>query len=234
MTNEFNNYDYNYDEINDDNDEEANGFWEGAYDALGHGAQGVAMGWSDELMGLYGGLGRVMANGTLRALGYSVNGESFADAWFKGYTDYRDFARQELSKGNERNPVISGGSEVLGAAFSPIKLAKPKGYTGSTLGNFIAHPVDIARARWKDAILTGAVNGIGSTDYKNNTWEDYAKNIGMGVAGNIGGTYLGNATCGAGNMMYPIQRGMTNAGVQSVPYIFGYKNNEEDEEYNNL
>lgn len=227
MDNEFNNYDNYYDQA-DNNDDDSNVFLDTAYDALGHGAQGVALGWSDELMGFYGGLGRVMANGTLRALGYPVNGESFADAWNKGYTDYRDFARQELKKGNERSPVISAGSEVLGAAFSPIKVAKTRRYTGS-LGNFSARPADIVSARWKNAIGTGIINGVGSTDKQNNTWGDYAKNVGVAVIGNYIGTDLGNRYFGTRNMMYPIGRGLMNAGVQFVPYFYGSNNDDEEE-----
>ena len=34
------------------------------------------------------GSGRVMANGIRRASGYDVNGESFSDAWNKGYQEY--------------------------------------------------------------------------------------------------------------------------------------------------
>ena len=89
-------------------------------DGINHTAQGIALGWSDEAFGAVGGTGRVMANGIRRASGYDVNGESFGDAWNKGYQEYRDFARQELQNGYERNPAISAGSEIIGSAISPI------------------------------------------------------------------------------------------------------------------
>ena len=48
-----------------------------------------------------------MANGLMQAAGQNVNGESFGDAWNKGYQEYRDYARQELNDGYERHPGIS-------------------------------------------------------------------------------------------------------------------------------
>ena len=39
----------------------------------------------------------------------------------KGYQEYRDFARQELNDGYQRNPIISGLAEFGGALASPIK-----------------------------------------------------------------------------------------------------------------
>lgn len=77
-------------------------------DGIGHAAQGVSLGWSDELMGVIGGTGQLMGNAIWRATGHSTNGETLADAWRNGYQEYRDFARQKLQDGYERHPIISG------------------------------------------------------------------------------------------------------------------------------
>ena len=107
----------------------------------------------------------------MRALGQNVNGESFGDAWNKGYQEYRDFARQELNDGYQRNPTISAGAEVVGATMSPVTPFKARGFTGS-LGKIVSHPEDIARARWLNSVATGTANGAGYTDQ--NTLGEYA------------------------------------------------------------
>ena len=65
------------------------GFGQAIADGINHAAQGASLGWSDEAFGAIGGTGRVMANGLMRVAGQNVNGESFGDAWNKGYTEYR-------------------------------------------------------------------------------------------------------------------------------------------------
>jgi len=199
-----------------------------AIDGVNHFAQGAGLGWSDELNGIIGGAGRVAANGLMRATGNNVNGESFGDAWNKGYTEYRDFARQELNNGYQRNPAISTGSEIIGSAISPVKVHTPRGYTGSTLGNFIPHPEDIARSRWINTVGTGTINGAGYTN--DNTPEDYITNISNSIGMNFLGTSLGNKAFGAKNDIHQFGRGFMNAGAQAVPYVKNYfKKKEEDE-----
>ncbi len=136
-------------------------------DGINHTAQGIALGWSDEAFGAVGGTGRVMANGIRRASGYDVNGESFGDAWNKGYQEYRDFARQELQNGYERNPAISGLAEIGGALVSPIKP-----FSGM-----------------KGAIANGVIGGVGMTDTNNPT--EYIVNIGLNTAGSVTGEKVG-------------------------------------------
>ena len=137
-------------------------------DGINHTAQGIALGWSDEAFGAVGGTGRVMADGIRRASGYDVNGESFGDAWNKGYQEYRDFARQELQNGYERNPAISSLAEVGGALASPIKPFK--GIIGAT--------------------ANGVIGGVGMTDTNNPA--EYAINIGLNTAGSIVGEKFGS------------------------------------------
>lgn len=196
-------------------------------DGANHMAQGVSLGWSDELMGAIGGIGRVTANGVMRAAGQNVNGESFSDAWNKGYQEYRDFARQELKDGSERNPTISTVAEIAGAAISPVTPFKTRGYTGS-LGKFIAHPKDIASARWRNTIGTGVISGIGTTD--ENTLGNYAKNIIGNTIANVGGTFFGNKLFGRGNNMYRFGRSVMNGAAQTTPYIYNYFRKPEDNE----
>ena len=197
-----------------------NGAGQMMLDGINHFAQGTTLGWSDEMMGAIGGVGRVAGNGIARAMGYSVNGENYLDAWNKGYQEYRDFARQELQDGYQRNPGISATSEIVGSAMSPITPFKTKGYTSSTLGKFVAHPEDIARARQLNAIGNGVINGVGYTD--NNNLTDYITNIGMGIGTNYGGTLLGNRVFGSRNSMFPVGRSIMNGFAESVPYVYNY------------
>ena len=148
--------------------EQANGLGQKTLDAVNHAAQGIGLGWSDELNGVIGGAGNVLANGVMRAFGQDVNGESFGDAWKRGYTEYRDFARQELNDGYERNPIVSGLAEVGGALVSPIKPFS--GMTG--------------------AVANGVIGGVGMTD--TNSPAEYAINIGLNTAGSIAGEKFGN------------------------------------------
>lgn len=215
----------NYNYYSNNNQQNTYGNWSLLTDAVGHTAQGASLGWYDEGLGIIGGTGRVLANGTMRTLGRPVNNESFADAWNKGYRDYRNFARNELAAGYQRHPYISGGTEILGAGISPIKVHNPSGVTGRTLGNFVAHPSNIARSRQINAFGTALINGIGSSD--NNTLAEYGWNTGIGYLGNYIGNDVGNYLWGSGNMMYPVGRSAMNAGAQ---YFSKLWKNEDDEE----
>lgn len=196
-------------------------------DGVNHAAQGVGLGWSDELNGAIGGIGRVAANGVMQAMGQNVNGETLGDAWNNGYQEYRDYARQELDDGYKRNPGISAVSEVVGSAISPVKIHKAPGYNGS-LGNWISSAEDIAKSRWINSVGNGVINGAGYTDENNH--EDYIKNIGKNVGANVLGTAGGNKLFGSGNEMYQIGRGVMNSAADAVPYTYDYfrrKHNDE-------
>ncbi len=204
------------------------GFGQAIADGINHAAQGVSLGWSDEAFGAIGGIGRVIANGVRRGFGKDVNGESFGDAWNKGYQEYRDYARQELQDGYQRNPAISTGAEVVGAAISPVIPFKARGIPGETFGKIIAHPEDIARARWLNTVATGVANGAGYTNQ--NTLDEYAKNVGMSIGTNVGGTAFGNKLFGSGNDMYRLGRGAMNSAMQSMPYGFNYFRKKDEDE----
>ena len=107
-------------------------------------------------------------NNYFKKLIQNVNGETFADAWQNGYQEYRDFARQELNDGYQRNPTISGLAEVGGALASPIKPFS--GMTG--------------------AVANGVIGGVGMTD--TNTPAEYAVNIGLNTMGSMAGEKFGS------------------------------------------
>ena len=188
------------------------GFGQAFIDGINHAAQGASLGWSDEAFGAIGGAGRVMANGIMRAFGQNVNGESFGDAWNKGYQEYRDFARQELQDGYERNPAISGLAEVGGALASPIKPFKAKDRIN--MFDKVYHTTrDLAVAGPRTAIANGVIGGIGITNQNNPL--DYAQNIAFSTIGNLAGNKINTRIHGV-NDMYPIRRkiveGFTNVG----------------------
>ena len=165
---EYAEYDNNGQYIGNTTKQNTGGFGQAVADGVNHAAQGASLGWSDEAFGAIGGAGRVVANGLMRAAGQNVNGESFGDAWNKGYTEYRDFARQELQDGYQRNSTISILSEVGGALASPIKPFK--GIIGAT--------------------ANGVIGGVGMTDTNNPA--EYAINIGLNTAGSIVGEKFGS------------------------------------------
>lgn len=136
--------------------------------------------------------------------------------------------RQELNDGYQRNPTISAGAEIVGAAISPITPFKAKGFTGS-LGKVISHPEDIARTRQLNTIGTGIINGVGYTN--ENTPREYTKNIIGSTITNAGGTMLGNKLFGSSNNMYRVGRGIMNSTMQSIPYGYDYfRNKNKDNE----
>lgn len=194
----------------------AGGFTQTVVDGINHTAQGVSLGWSDEAFGAIGGVGRAAANGIMRSFGQNVNGESFADAWNKGYQEYRDFARQELQDGYQRNPVVSTVAEIGGAVISPVTPFRARGIRGETFGKIISHPKDIARTGWLNTVATGVVNGTGYTNQ--NSLGDYAENIAMSIGTNAIGNQLGNWAFGSGNNMYRAGRGTMNGIAASFPY----------------
>lgn len=186
-----------------------------AADGVNHMAQGISLGWSDEMTGAIGGAGRVIANTARRVGKKSVNGESFTDAWRKGYNEYRDFARNELQNGYSRSPVVSRVAEVAGGAVSPVKLFRNNGEFGQFVG----------KNRYLNSGTTGFINGAGYTD--DNDPAQYGENIAISTFTNLAGSELGNRVFGMRNSLHPVGRAAMNAGVQAAPYIFGSFNDDE-------
>ena len=209
--------------------EQANGLGQKTLDAVNHAAQGIGLGWSDELNGVIGGVGNVLANGVMRAFGQDVNGESFGDAWKRGYTEYRDFARQELNDGYERNPIVSGLAEVGGALVSPIKPFRAKDRI-NMFGNIYHTIEDLTVAGPRTAVANGIIGGMGITD--NNNVLDYAQNIAFSTVGNLAGNKIQNKLLSVNDMYKPARKvieGVSNAGASMTNALVNkWRKNEED------
>lgn len=197
-------------------------------DGMSHTAHGVSLNWSDKMLGVIGGVGEAAANGLWRMSGHSANGENMIDAFKQGYQKYHDYAQQKLQNGYERNPKISSIAELGGNIVSPIKLFKPKENIGS-LGKFVAHPEEFARARWRNSIGTGIIEGAGNTEGK--SLGEYAENIGMGVLTNAADTKLGNKLFGSRNNMYQLGRGIINGSMEAIPMTYSYFKREDEDEF---
>ena len=204
-------------------------------DGVNHVANGVGLGLLDEASGVFGGVGRVMANAALRTFGHPVNGESISDAWNKGYTEYRDYARKELSDGAERNPGVSLAGEVVGSLASPVKIFKADQFR-------LFHPEKIAQARLGNALTNGAVSGAGYTDDENADYTDYGMNILKGVATGYSGYKIGSSSP-SNSFINQLDRNISNAtanlGVNNIipklwdkttDYFGNLFNNDEEEE----
>ena len=182
-------------------------------DGANHVAQGVSLGWSDELFGVIGGAGNVFANSLLQASGHDLNGETLNNAWNKGYQEYRNFSRQELAKGYQRNPTISVGSDIMGNLLSPIAPFKAKNRI-NMFGNVYHTTRDIAVAGPRMAMANGVIGGIGTTDTNNPV--DYAQNIMFNTAGNLIGNKVQNNIFGISDRYQVIRKvveGVNNIGA---------------------
>lgn len=179
------------------------GLWEKVVDTIGHGAQGVTLGWSDEILGGVNGAGIVMANSARRAFDYPVNGENITDAYRRGYNEYVNFARNTLKQGMQRNPAISITSELAGSMIAP---------------QFSRYaPINSVQ----NAVATGTVGGIGYANQ--NSKNEYINNIGISTITNTTGTILGRSIFQNPNTIGGLGRTVMDAGIQSVPIIYDYK-----------
>ncbi len=77
---------------------------------------GVSLGWSDELNGVTTGLGYGL--GSLNP-SWNKGGESFSDAFTRGYTQGRDNRRNVLAQGLQEHPAMVGAAQMTGAIASP-------------------------------------------------------------------------------------------------------------------
>ena len=158
-----------------------------------------------------------------------IRKSSFGDAWNKGYQEYRDFARQELQDGYERNPTISGFAEVGGALASPIKPFKAKDRIN--MFDKVYHTThDLAIAGPRTAIANGVIGGIGITAGNNPL--DYAQNIGVSTVGNVVGNKVQNKLLGVNDMYKPVRKtieGLSNTGSSMANnFIHKWRKNNEN------
>lgn len=79
--------------------------------------QGLSAGWADEIEGVMGGLG--YAIGSLNQ-NWNKNGESPFSAAQRGYTETRDYRRNNIAEGYQKAPVMMQTMTDLGSIASPI------------------------------------------------------------------------------------------------------------------
>lgn len=160
--------------------------------------QGLTLGWADETEGIAGGVGYGI--GSLNKK-WNKTGETFGQAFKRGYIKTRDARRANLEEGYKRNPTLTGSAEVLGAISSPAKFSKI-----SPL-----EPIkNLKRKNLIDAVAGGAIYGTGST----NENKDYAKNIGLNIIGNVMGSKIYDQI--GGNWGNPIIRKSVSEATNSI------------------
>lgn len=149
-----------------------------------------------------------------------------------GYQEERDYRRGVLEQGRKELPGAMTAFELAGSIASPINKILP---------NISGAPLAKRSARnMYNAGLTGRIYGIGNT--KENTPQEYAKNIGGNVAANVAGNWRANKMMGRGgddltrsvieNGLAGLAKDTYNRGYSAISNVFGSntKNTEEDEE----
>lgn len=159
--------------------------------------QGLSLGWADEAEGVMGGLGYGL--GSLNK-DWNKKGESFSQAYNRGYEKYRDERRNVLSEGYQKEPVLTAGSEIAGSIANPIK------FTGISS----KAPLHIMnRKNLLDSLANSGVYGMGAS--KDDT-KDYVKNIATGGIGGTAGHIAGNILLGRGRA-HPLMRKSVGAAI---------------------
>lgn len=183
------------------------------------GLNGLTLGFADEMEGVMGGLGYGLASLNSE---WNKNGESFMDAAKRGYAAARDNRRNVLAQGQKDMPVAMGIAEAAGSiASNPY---------GKILGASKTAPLAMkAAGNFKTGIANGLTYGAGVTE--DNTPQEYAKNLALGAAGNMGGNKLSNQLYGRN--AHPLVRGalqeMTSKGLDALYNAVTPQKNDDDE-----
>lgn len=176
------------------------------------GLNGLSLGFADEMEGVMGGLGYGLASLNPK---WNKSGESFWDAAKRGYADARDNRRNVLAQGQKDMPVAMGIAEAAGSiASNPygkiLEASKTAPLAMKAAGNF------------KTGIANGLTYGAGVTE--DNTPQEYAKNMALGAAGNMGGNTLSNQLYGRnahplirGTVQEAISRGLDTLSNTAIP-----------------
>lgn len=176
------------------------------------GLNGLSLGFADEMEGVMGGLGYGLASLNPK---WNKSGESFWDAAKRGYADARDNRRNVLAQGQKDMPVAMGIAEAAGSiASNPY---------GKILGASKTAPLAMkAAGNFKTGIANGLTYGAGVTE--DNTPQEYAKNMALGAAGNMGGNTLSNQLYGRnahplirGTVQEAISRGLDTLSNTAIP-----------------
>lgn len=183
------------------------------------GLNGLTLGFADEMEGLMGGLGYGLASLNSE---WNKNGESFMDAAKRGYAAARDNRRSVLAQGQKDMPVAMGIAEAAGSiASNPY---------GKILGASKTAPLAMkAAGNFKTGIANGLTYGAGVTE--DNTPQEYAKNMALGAAGNMGGNKPSNQLYGRN--AHPLVRGalqeITSKGLDALYNAVTPQKNDDDE-----
>ena len=122
--------------------------------------QGLSLGYGDEIEGAISGLGYGLASLNSN---WNKKGESFSDAFSRGYQQYRDNRRNQLSEGKEKAPMLTNSAEIVGSTLSPFnKIGAASAYAPRS--------VQMAKAGTV-AVRNGMINGVGTHEelLKNNS-----------------------------------------------------------------
>ncbi|MDR1025762.1 MAG: peptidoglycan-binding protein [Lactobacillus sp.] len=162
--------------------------------------QGQSLGFSDEIEGVLGGIGYGI--GSLNPK-WNKKNETVPEAIKRGYIENRDNRRAHLEEAYRESPFLTGASEAIGAISSPAGQAFKAAKTA---------PLGVkSRKNITEAIATGGTYGVGVSE---NEKKDYAKNIGLGIAGNYIGYRFSNNILGRSGS--PLARSLINEGIGSL------------------
>lgn len=108
---------------------------------------------------------------------WNKTGESFGEAFQRGYTKKRDDRRAHLSEGYQKAPITTGAAEMGAAAINPLnKFISPISKTA---------PIKVqGKQALKGALISGAAYGAGAGE---GGASEHIKNIGVGAVSGLGG-----------------------------------------------
>ncbi|MBR2034281.1 MAG: hypothetical protein IKA03_06395 [Alphaproteobacteria bacterium] len=156
--------------------------------AANAGLQGLSMGWSDEIEGAMSGLGYGLASLNSN---WNKTGESFGDAFKRGYQQTRDFRRNQMQEGREKAPILTATAEAVGNIVSPLNKIGAVS-SRAPLATKLANSRNIA-------IRNGAINGVGSAE---ENWQEHLYGSLKGMAGSAVGNIAANEFKPATNYLF--------------------------------
>ena len=161
--------------------------------------QGLSFGFADEIEGVMSGLGYGLASLNSN---WNKRGESFGEAFKRGYTQTRDMRRNQLQEGSEKAPVLTRSMEAIGATVSPLNKI-------GQVSNFAPRAVKTARGMAK-SVAGGAAYGLGAGE---GDMREQAKNM---TVGGVSG-FLGNKlSSGSNTVMNDLTQ---NASAQTMQIL---------------
>lgn len=162
--------------------------------------QGLSLGWADEIEGVSGGVGYGI--GSLNKK-WNKTGESFGEAFQRGYTKKRDDRRAHLSEGYQKAPITTGAAEMGAAAINPLnKFISPISKTA---------PIKVqGKQALKGALRSGVAYGAGAGE---GGASEHIKNIGIGA---VSGTLGHKASKGSDRMTRALNSILLRRGINET------------------